>query len=262
MNLTRLPLDDRQTFELIDRSELATAPLDSTRTPIEGGYVEATRSRPDYRRGNRIVLDTAPKPDEYPRWIQTYRELFAWRTEAAPAIVAWRERYVPDADDKSDERVKRTTGMLAPLTPSEPPRPAGLQSATVDSGELWDGFAALSERVDPEPNGFNRWRVSTLRELQQREFGRIRVLLDPAGKPIGAVGAFARNGVARFSGVITDVAYRNRGCASYLIAATLRDQRDLSGRIVICAAAHSAAERLYLQLGFRPFVTIRSLEVA
>jgi GNAT superfamily N-acetyltransferase len=261
MKVTRPTLSQSESFQLIAASELATAPIDLVRTPIDGGFMEQTRSRPSYWHGNRIVLDAAPDPADYPRWLATYGELFAWRTDASPAVITWYERYDVRPEAQADERVVRHTGLLAPLVPSDPPRPTGLQSSTVDSGELWRALAALSERVYPEHGAHNRWRIQTLRELQDRDLGRVRVLLDAAGTPVCAVGAFARNGVARFSGVITDPSYRQRGCASYLIAATLRDQRDLSTRIVICAKADSAGERLYLRLGFEPFVTIRSLMV-
>lgn len=261
MTLRRPPLTTAESFHLIAASELARAPLDLVRTPIDGGFMEQTRSRPDYWHGNRIVLDSAPAPVDYPRWLETYRELFAWRQNDSPAVITWYQRYDPLADPEPDKRVERDTGLLAPLYPPDAPRPDGLQSSTVDSNELWEAFALLTERVYPEHASFNRWRVGTLHALQQREFGRVRVLLDPAGNAVCAVGAFARNGVARFSGIITDAHYRQRGCASYLIAATLRDQRDLSARIVLCTAYGSSAERLYLRLGFEPFVTIRSLVV-
>jgi GNAT superfamily N-acetyltransferase len=261
MKVTRPTLSQAESFRLIAASELATAPIDLVRTPIDGGFMEQTHSRPNYWHGNRIVLDATPDPADYPRWLATYRELFAWRTDASPAVISWYERYDARQETQADERIERHTGLLAPLVPPERPRPAGLQSSTVDSGQLWSALAALSERVYPEHGGYNRWRIQTLRELQDRDVGRVRVLLDAAGTPVCAAGAFARNGVARFSGVITDPKYRQRGCASYLIAATLRDQRDLSPRVVIGAEAGSAAERLYLRLGFEPFVTIRSLVV-
>jgi GNAT superfamily N-acetyltransferase len=261
MTLRRPPLTTAESFDLIAAAELATAPLDLVRTRIDGGFMEQTRSHPSYWHGNRIVLDDAPTADDYPRWLETYRELFAWRQDDSPAVITWYERHDPHPDREPDKRIKRHTGLLAPLYPPDVARPDHLQSSTVDSNELWEAFALLTERVYPEHGSFNRWRVGTLRALQQREFGRVRVLLDHAGNAVCAVGAFARNGVARFSGVITDARYRQRGCASYLIAATLRDQRDLSARIVLCTQFESAAERLYLRLGFEPFVTIRSLVV-
>jgi GNAT superfamily N-acetyltransferase len=255
-----LSLSDHDAIDIIGRSDLVTAPLDMVRTQIDGGFIDQTRSRPNFWHGNRIVLDAPPAKRDYQRWIARHREAFAWREQPLPVVVTWYERYVahPHGDLGA---VERSTGFLAPLAPPEPPRPVGLQSATVDTSELWDGFATLAQRVYPEHGAFNRWRVSTLAELTQRGFGRVRVLLGPNGAPISAAGAFSRNGIARFSGVITDPHYRQRGCASYLIAATLRDFRDINDRIVIVTETGSDAERLYVGLGFEPFATICSLVV-
>jgi len=261
MKATRPTLSQAESFRLVAAAELAVAPVEVVRTPIDGGFLEQTRSRPDFKNGNRIILDAAPEPADYPGWLATFKELFAWRADSSPAVITWYERHDPRPDEQIDHRIEQTVGLLAPLVPPDPPRPARLQSATVDSGDLWEALASLAERVYPEHPNFSRWRTSTRRELQNREFGRMRVLLDEGGTPVSACGAFARNGVARFSGVMTDPNYRQRGCVSYLIAATLRDQRDLTGRIVIVAEAGSSAERLYRHMGFDPFVTIRSLVV-
>jgi GNAT superfamily N-acetyltransferase len=259
MTPSRPVLTPAESFRLMAASELATAPLDLVRTPIDGGFMEQTKSRPSYWHGNRLVLDTAPAPADYSHWLAIYREHFAWRTDDSPAVITWYETYAAQADEGADPRVERDTGFLAPLTPPEVARPAGLQSTTVDSGEQWEAFANLAQGVFPEHGSYNRWRAGTLRELQERGLGRVRALLNASGTPICAAGAFARNGVARFSLVVTDPTFRQRGCASYLIAATLRDQRDLAAHIVIGAQAGSDAERLYRHLGFKPFVTIRSL---
>ncbi|HVS45527.1 MAG TPA: GNAT family N-acetyltransferase [Verrucomicrobiae bacterium] len=256
-----LSLSDRDAIDIIGRSDLVTAPLDMVRTQIAGGFIDQTRDRPNFWHGNRIVLNAPPAKRDYQRWIARHREAFAWREQQLPVVVTWYERYVARPHESRDESIERSTGFLAPLAPPEPPRPVGLQSATVDTSELWDGLGTLAERVYPEHGAFNRWRVSTLRELTQRGLGRVRVLLDSNGVPVSAVGAFSRNGIARFSGVITDPRYRQRGCASYLIAATLRDFRDINDRIVIAAETGSDAERLYVGLGFEPFATICSLVV-
>src|SRR5665213_2773122 len=112
MKVTRPTLSQAESFHLIAAAELATAPIDLVRTSVDGGFMEQTRSRPNYWHGNRLVLDAAADPADYPRWLATYRELFAWRTNASPAVITWYERYDAHPDAQPDERVERHTGLL------------------------------------------------------------------------------------------------------------------------------------------------------
>ena len=224
---------------------------------VEGAYVDSVHEYPGYWHGNRIVLDRPPEPHEIERWRELHRELFAWRDAALPAVITWYDQLDVPPPEIADEV---QTAMLAPVAVVDAPLPDGLRAADLAGDALWDSAGDLACALFPQYGDFNRWRLATLRALAERGRGLYRATIDADGAVVASVGAFHGDGVGRYAHVTTAPAYRRRGCAAYLIASALRDVRKRVDDVVIVADTGSDAERLYLALGFVPFLSIRSLQ--
>jgi GNAT superfamily N-acetyltransferase len=244
-------------IRLLRKSDAATAPLGSVSERIDGAYVDSVHEYPAYWHGNRIVLDRPPAPSDMEGWRELHGEIFKWRDGAFPVVITWYDQLDVPPPEIADEV---QTALLAPAAILAAPLPDGLHAIDVAGDALWQSTGDLACALFPQYGDFSHWRVATLRALTERGRGLYRALVDADGKVVASLGAFHGDGVGRFAHVTTALEYRKRGCAAHLIASALQDVRKRVDDVVIVADTGSDAERLYLSLGFVPFLSIRSMQ--
>ncbi|TDD28451.1 N-acetyltransferase [Kribbella turkmenica] len=109
--------------------------------------------------------------------------------------------------------------------------------------------AAFLGEDDPDVE----WWRQELRELALRNYARpdqSLYLIRVDGEPASITLVFRTGDVFGIYAVATKPAYRGRGLASTLLGQARRDAAG--GRLTLQVVEGSAAERLYLRLGFRP----------
>ena len=242
-------------------AEAAEAPLDLERHCIEGAVVESTRSYPGYYFGNRFILDYAPDTQSVRMWLARYRECFAWREAAYPAVLSWYEPHAQVRAIGADD-VNVQVMLLAPDgIPARRLTPDAGSIIAFSSDHTWQQLIDLECAAYAYGEPFTRWRVSSFRAMTAAGHGTYYGIVSGDGVLLCAAGAYYRGDVARFVGVITREEHRGHGLASALIADILiRMQRQARARVIV-ADVGSKAAALYRSIGFMPFCYNHSLIV-
>lgn len=224
----------------------------------EAGFtVVETPSRRNFWFGNCLILDVAPAPAEYDRWLDRHAEIFAG-TGVQRRVVQWEasgERRDPPRPVRAGIEFEVSTVFVSDATPAPAPRD-DVAIRELAGDDDWSRVAEL-ERNDSkdQPPGFLEfyaWRTHMLRLDTERGRARLFGAFTDDGELAALAGAYACDGWIRLTTPITAGAYRRRGLFSALFACSVREARGRfpAARIVVVAQADSAPERLYRSLGF------------
>lgn len=265
------------------RSELIFLPRSGGAARIDDCIVLRTPDNPTYWWGNTLVFDQAPVAGDLMRWTQLFEAhvrleqpasrhtTFSWtgteRGCVKPFIDAGYtllESVVLTADRDTTIRAphENRTTHIASLGPSDWIALRDLLIETRENHHSLAGYAEFAER-----------RIATWRGLgeagQGAWFGAWQSIDDKL-RLASALGVFveARRGpddrrVGRFQHVVTHPAARRQGLAGTLVAHASRhafDELD-ADTLLIIAAEHDDARRVYQSTGYRPCGWQRGLEL-
>lgn len=228
-------------------------------TRARGGWVLRTPSNPDFRFGNALWRERAPRPGDEVRWPKLFarhhgrglrHRTFVWDGEApSPEMIGRFKRlgYRHVVSDGLKVERYRPARRLSPRLRVELVRGAsgwrelvgfqvGLRPGSARRRRfirrLYAAYRALCEK------GRGDWYVARLR-----------------GRVVGKLGLHHRGGNGRFQQVETSPRHRRRGvCTALLDFALRRAFRELGlRRVYIAADPRGAAIRVYRRAGFRRF---------
>ncbi|MHB8147773.1 MAG: GNAT family N-acetyltransferase [Vulcanimicrobiaceae bacterium] len=242
-------------------AEAAEAPLELERHCIEGAVVESTRSYPGYYFGNRFILDQAPDDQNLRMWLARYRECFAWREAAYPALLSW---YEPHAEARAIGAHDVDVQVMLIASGGIPVRHLAPEAGSIiafSSDSNWQQLIDLECAAYLHGDAFTRWRASSFRALMDAGRGTYYGIVNCDGVLLCAAGAYYRDDIARFVGVITREEHRGHGLASALITNVLSRMHERAQAQIIVAERGSKASALYESLGFSPFCYSHSLQI-
>ncbi len=223
-----------------------------------GCTVVETPLRRNFWFGNCLVLDAAPLPAEYDRWLDLHAEIFAG-TAVQRRVVQWEtagERDDPPRPSRPQIDLEVSTVLVSDAAPTAAPRSdVALRELSGDAD--WSCVEGLerSESDVNDPPGFAEfytWRTRMLRLDTERGRARVFGAIANGDELVAVAGCYACEPWIRLTTPITASAYRRRGLFSALLARAVGEARSRfpAARIVVVAAADSAPERLYRSLGF------------
>lgn len=256
-----MSLSWQQARALALTAELADAPLELERHRIEGAVVETTGSYPGYYFGNRLILDQPPGGGNLDAWLACYRDCFAWRRGAYPAVLSW---YEPHGNATRIGVYGVDVQVMFTAPDGAPARNVSAGAGHLiafSSDRHWQQLIDLELAAYSYGETFTRWRASSFRALTDAGHGTYYGIVNEDGALLCAVGSYYRESVARFAGVITSREHRGRGLASALITEVLSRMRGRAKTQVIVAERDSKAAGLYEVLGFTPFCYSHSLQI-
>jgi GNAT superfamily N-acetyltransferase len=249
-----------QAMSLVRFADAITAPLELVTRPIDGGWVDATRSYPTYFHGNRLFLQSPPAPEDQDLLAARYDTIFAWRRSFAPRVVTWcvPVNAAPTVVPHGAEIEDAIALLIHPTPSSECVSSEARLRAIVDRAD-WQELIDAERAENPDHGTFVDWRFRTFAQLVRAGRGQWYALENTSGTTVATAGLFVRDDVARFANVLTFAPYRNRGYGRALIQAMLATLPTAVSRAVIVAERGSPGEALYRSLGFEAFVAVRSM---
>lgn len=217
--------------------------------------VVETPDDPGYYHGNLLVFPAAPQPGEVAAWLRAFDDEFGGNPAIRHVTFCWdgitgeqgAGDELRDAGFQIDTHQVLAADAVDSPAATLPTRLLAPDEVLATADLAWQ----LGDRHDETYRRFLHRRAAWHRDLALRGVAKFYGAFDGATL-VASLGLVRVLDVGRYQDVQTLPAYRRRGLARALLAASARDAFDAKAeRVVIVAEPNSPAADLYARAGFR-----------
>jgi FR47-like protein len=241
------------------RTEIFVQPSISILRKGDGYLACHTKARPDYWFGNHLILDTAPRKNNMSHWVEIWRKEYLHEPDVNKVVLQWETQLednilpvnsLPNGLSLFQNTVLVLENLCRPKHKCE-----GMIIRTASNNPDWEKIINLA--VEETGNtivgyeNFAGWRFAAYRDLVNVNQGQWwgvwkNDLL------LGSAGFFWDEQYACLQEVTTRIGFRRRGICSNMCYTILEKfkQHSPSSVVVVLAEKNSAAEQVYMKLGF------------